>query len=101
VVCAPLECERSVEKLNTAGRGDCRVWVDFTFASGGEKSTGPVVAGGFGNLFLDLNWRTLPDELAVDMLDMLPVCTRGSADCDRSDSSGSGGCWRGKWPEWR
>jgi hypothetical protein len=55
VVCAPLECERFVEKLNTAGRGDWRGWADFTFASGGENDTGPVVAGGFGNLFLDLN----------------------------------------------
>jgi hypothetical protein len=55
VVCAPLECERSVGKLATAGGGDCRVWIDFTFASGGQNSTGPVAAGGFGNLFLDLN----------------------------------------------
>jgi hypothetical protein len=55
VVCAPLERERSVENLDTAGGGDSRGWVDFTFASGGGKGTGSLAIGGFGNLFLDLN----------------------------------------------
>jgi hypothetical protein len=95
VVCALLERERSVEKLKAAGGGERQV--EFTFAGGEGNSTGPVAAGGFGNLFLGLKYRTLLDEFTVDMLDMLPACTRGSADRDRKESSSSVCCCKFGW----
>lgn len=93
-VCAWLECECSDEKLNATGSGERRRCVDFTFAKG-VGNTGPVAAGGLGSLFLELKLRTLPDELVVTMLDMLPPCTRGSADCDRNESVSSACCSKG------
>lgn len=75
-----LERSLSVENSRALGRGERRDAFVFTVANCGGRGTDPKATDGFGSLFRELKMRIFPDDVVVEILEMLPPCVRGSAD---------------------
>lgn len=79
VVEGSSECARSAEMSRAVETLGCRE-IDLVGARWDESGARFVAVAGFGSLLRDLKWPTFPDDVVVEMLDILPPCVRGSAD---------------------